>query len=407
MSGREFETVDIGQKILEIRKQEGLSQTEFAEKFNVTRQTVSNWEHGRNYPDMETLMRISDEYDITFDELVKKDKELMRSIDRSRMVASKSLLIFSVIAIAAVAVLIVKLLPSVVSKFYYDPTQVVSTYDVDDEFSIDTGRLESDIRVYSELYLPELKYENADITPLGYGKYDFTLTESAWIMYSLEHEVNGQIERGHIQIYDPASFRIPESDVFMRDTAWMPNAEGEMMDALDRLDDNGQYIAYITLKEDTDYTEACKWIDKYGTGFPWACIVTERGEDPDIMGVYTDYCGIDAAFDMDKYPYLFGYEKPFEDHYEEKLTFDEDTAMRHFISMMQYEIDNPEFLEMLWGDTTGIKGESLSDWMGSRIKYVKKNGMKVYGFAVDADKETLIEIAKSNRVCWITTEKNS
>ena len=57
MTDKESRTMDIGQKILEIRKAEGLSQTEFAEKFHVTRQTVSNWEHGKNYPDMETLMR--------------------------------------------------------------------------------------------------------------------------------------------------------------------------------------------------------------------------------------------------------------------------------------------------------------------------------------------------------------
>ena len=46
MTDKESRTMDIGQKILEIRKAEGLSQTEFAEKFHVTRQTVSNWEHG-------------------------------------------------------------------------------------------------------------------------------------------------------------------------------------------------------------------------------------------------------------------------------------------------------------------------------------------------------------------------
>ena len=83
MPKRENAAVDIGQKIYEIRKAEGLSQTEFAEKFHVTRQTVSNWEHGKNYPDMEILIKISDEYGITFDELIKSDKELIRSIDLS------------------------------------------------------------------------------------------------------------------------------------------------------------------------------------------------------------------------------------------------------------------------------------------------------------------------------------
>ena len=127
MTDKESRTMDIGQKILEIRKAEGLSQTEFAEKFHVTRQTVSNWEHGKNYPDMETLMRISDEYGITFDELIKKDKELIRSIDRSRRVARKSIIAFSAIGVILIAALLIKLMPGLVSKLYYDPTQVVAT----------------------------------------------------------------------------------------------------------------------------------------------------------------------------------------------------------------------------------------------------------------------------------------
>lgn len=76
--------MDIGRKIYEIRKREGMSQSEFADKFNVTRQTVSHWENGRNYPDMGTLMRISEEYDVSFDELIKQDHDLMRTIDKNR-----------------------------------------------------------------------------------------------------------------------------------------------------------------------------------------------------------------------------------------------------------------------------------------------------------------------------------
>ena len=109
MAEQEKKTVDIGQKIYEIRKSEGLSQTEFAEKFHVTRQTVSNWEHGKNYPDMEILIKISDEYGITFDELIKSDKELIRSIDRNRRVASKSMLIFAVLGVLVIGAVLIKL----------------------------------------------------------------------------------------------------------------------------------------------------------------------------------------------------------------------------------------------------------------------------------------------------------
>ena len=400
-------TVDIGQKILEIRKSEGLSQTEFAEKFHVTRQTISNWEHGKNYPDMETLMRISDEYGITFDELIKSDKELIRSIDRNRKVATKSVLIFSLIGVMIAAAVLVKLLPGIVSSFYYDPESIVATSSYEDRGTIETTRLEMDSRVYSELYLPEYKYEGADVTDLGYGKYDFTLWESGWIEPHKEHEATGRIERNHIQIYNPAEFRIPDDYVFMRDTGDMVDPDREMREDLEKLSDNEMYIAYITLIEDTDYEKACKWIDQYGTGFPWACIVTDTSDFMSVMGVYTDYIGVDVPFDHVKYPYLLGYrEYHMDDQYEDPL-YIEEYAKKHLISMMQYQIDNPGFLEMVWGDTTGLKGESLKEWMGKKIRYVEKNGMKVHGFAVDATKETLLEIAHSGKVCRIVTIKNS
>lgn len=407
MRGEESKTLDIGQKILEIRKSEGLSQTEFAEKFHVTRQTVSNWENGKNYPDMETLLRISNEYGITFDELVKSDKELIRSIDRSRRVATKSILIFALIGIVILTMILIKLLPSAVSAFYYDPLKSAAVYTSDDRGRIETSRLEMDSRVYSELYLPEYKYQVAEATPLGYGKYDFEFSESGWIEPDIEHEVTGRIERNHIQIYDSSEFRRPDSDVFMRDTSDMLYPDKEMKDGLYRLSSKERYIAYITLKEDTDYEQACEWIDQYGTGFPWACIVTGKDESVDIMGVYTDHVGIDTPFDHEKYPYLLGFrEYHMADTYEDP-PYLEKYAKQHFISMMQYQIDNPDFLKMVWGDTTGLKGEPLADWMGRKIQYVENNGMKVYGFAVDATKEMLQDIANSGKVCRIVTQKNS
>ncbi len=62
----------LGNKIQEIRKNNNLTQEEFAQKFYVTRQTVSNWENNKNYPDMSSLKMISDTYGISFDELLKK-----------------------------------------------------------------------------------------------------------------------------------------------------------------------------------------------------------------------------------------------------------------------------------------------------------------------------------------------
>ena len=69
--------MEIGSRIRDIRKKNSMTQDDFATVFGVTRQTVSHWENGRNYPDMEVLKAISDRFNVSFDELLKDDNELV------------------------------------------------------------------------------------------------------------------------------------------------------------------------------------------------------------------------------------------------------------------------------------------------------------------------------------------
>lgn len=74
--------MNLGKKILKIRKDNKMSQDEFAETLDVTRQTVSNWENSKNYPDIETLIKISDKFNISLDILLKGDKKMINKIDK-------------------------------------------------------------------------------------------------------------------------------------------------------------------------------------------------------------------------------------------------------------------------------------------------------------------------------------
>ena len=51
--------MNIGNQISAIRKDHRMTQEEFGKLFHVTRQTVSNWENEKSYPDLETLVAIS------------------------------------------------------------------------------------------------------------------------------------------------------------------------------------------------------------------------------------------------------------------------------------------------------------------------------------------------------------
>ena len=68
-----------------IRKEKQLTQEEFGRLFHVTRQTVSNWENGKSYPELQIIVSISDQFDISLDTLLKEDSKMVQSIDKERV----------------------------------------------------------------------------------------------------------------------------------------------------------------------------------------------------------------------------------------------------------------------------------------------------------------------------------
>ena len=80
--------MNIANQILNIRKEQNLTQEEFGRLFYVTRQTVSNWENGKSYPDLQTLVDISNRFEISLDVLLKEDAEMVKAIDRERILGA-------------------------------------------------------------------------------------------------------------------------------------------------------------------------------------------------------------------------------------------------------------------------------------------------------------------------------
>ena len=72
----------LGQTIQKIRNDNNLTQSDFAEFFHVTRQTVSNWENEKSYPDLLTLIEISNRFNITLDSMLKDDIEVTEKLNK-------------------------------------------------------------------------------------------------------------------------------------------------------------------------------------------------------------------------------------------------------------------------------------------------------------------------------------
>jgi len=86
--------MQIGKSILNIRKENDLSQEQFAKQFHVTRQTVSNWENEKSYPDLQTLIAISDKYEVSLDNLMKQNPKMIKTIDRQRKWLKRAMVLF-------------------------------------------------------------------------------------------------------------------------------------------------------------------------------------------------------------------------------------------------------------------------------------------------------------------------
>ena len=72
--------MSFGERLKKEREQKGWSQEELATKIHVSRQSVSKWETGKNYPSIEVIIDLSDLFGITIDELLRSDGALKEKI---------------------------------------------------------------------------------------------------------------------------------------------------------------------------------------------------------------------------------------------------------------------------------------------------------------------------------------
>ena len=70
--------MEIGNQIKLHRTELGLSQEELAARVYVSRQTLSNWETGKTYPDINSLLRLAELFQVSLDDLVKGDIKKMK-----------------------------------------------------------------------------------------------------------------------------------------------------------------------------------------------------------------------------------------------------------------------------------------------------------------------------------------
>lgn len=71
--------MELGKQIKKYRLEQNLSQEELADKIYVSRQTISNWENDKSYPDIKSLMLLGEVFNVSLDKLIKGDLAKMKT----------------------------------------------------------------------------------------------------------------------------------------------------------------------------------------------------------------------------------------------------------------------------------------------------------------------------------------
>ena len=112
--------MEIGKKLKEARLNRDLTQEVIAEKLNVSRQIISNWENEKSYPDIISVIELSNLYSISLDDLLKGDERMMEHLEEStNVVKSNQKLIGAIILNIIMVILLITLSMFLPDKIYY------------------------------------------------------------------------------------------------------------------------------------------------------------------------------------------------------------------------------------------------------------------------------------------------
>lgn len=75
--------MEIGEQLKRARNQAELTQEQVADEIHVSRQTISNWENQKSYPDIASVILLSDLYGLSLDALLKGDDRMVQHLEAS------------------------------------------------------------------------------------------------------------------------------------------------------------------------------------------------------------------------------------------------------------------------------------------------------------------------------------
>lgn len=111
--------MEIGRKLKDARLHSSLTQENVAEEIHVSRQTISNWENEKFYPDIISIIKLSNLYSISLDELLKGDNKMIEHLAESTNIVNSNKKLISVIIMNIVLILLLVVFNTLLPQNYY------------------------------------------------------------------------------------------------------------------------------------------------------------------------------------------------------------------------------------------------------------------------------------------------
>lgn len=283
-------------------------------------------------------------------------------------------------------------LSPLMNVFFYDPTEPVWEAD-DNDYAPE--RLSVDLGVYTELLMPLNKYNSTISLKQGFGRYYFTANKVAWYndVENSNKTIAGEISRSKLQIFTPDVLERPAGNVMgltddaNRDSVMYGTSPEDALAEIKSQSGGKKLIkAYVTFSKDISLGDTCRLLEDYDTFGSWLGVRLPDnrmgyGFTIDTSGAIFEDCKIN-----EKYPSLLFNEESFTtgDYKSKEM---EKYFRNHFVSMIKYLSDNKRFADMI--DDTNEFGSIDADGIE---KYLRKHGLKIYGVATYADRDTLIDM---------------
>lgn len=143
--------MELGNKIKYYKGEKELSQEELAERVYVSRQTISNWENNKSYPDINSIVLLSEIFEISIDNLIKGDVEQMKKEINSEEV--KKLKFYATIMVILMLAALILLMPMLkfIGLYGFIPYFVLVACAMFFAIKAEKIKKDNDIQTYKEI----------------------------------------------------------------------------------------------------------------------------------------------------------------------------------------------------------------------------------------------------------------